>query len=213
MVKLVIFDFDGTLADTAPGIHRALNQVLVERNLPEVTLDDAKKMIGGGVRHLVNKLQAFGYTDLPDVDILAERFHHFYYQIYREGSVLYPEVSETLSKIKCQMAILSNKPEQYLRPLLPDLGLDKFNWLKIVGGDTYPTKKPDPFPFRQIIAEGNFKNEEVLMVGDAEPDVNGAHNAKILSAGISHGYTPKDELAGLKPTYMIHRFSEVLNLL
>lgn len=213
MVKLVIFDFDGTLADTAPGIHMALNLVLSERGLPPVSLEESKKMIGGGVRHLVEKLKAHGYSSLPTVDELSERFHFHYHECYETDSSLYPGVLDTLTRIKCEMAILSNKPEQYLVPLLPDLQLNQFNWLSVVGGDTFKTKKPDPFVFESIIKKSSFNKSEVLMVGDAEPDIAGATATGIASCGVTYGYTPSEELKALGPTYTIDRFSEVLRYL
>ena len=212
MYKLIIFDFDGTLADTAPGIQVALNEVLKENGLRPVSLEDSKKMIGGGVRHLVNKLREHGYPTLPNVDVLAERFHHFYHLHYNIDSFLYPDVLETLLSLKAKLAILSNKPEQYLTPLLPQLKLDQFDWIKIVGGDTFPTKKPDAFVFDHVIEASGFKKSEVLMVGDAEPDINGAHNTGIDCCGVTYGYTPADELKELKPTYTIDNFKELLKL-
>jgi phosphoglycolate phosphatase len=213
MYKLVIFDFDGTLADTAQGIRIALNEVLRENNLPPISLADSKKMIGGGVRHLVNKLKEHGYPTLPNVDELAERFHHHYHLHFDKDSELYPDVIETLKKIKCKVAILSNKPEQYLIPLLPDLKLDQFAWIKVIGGDTYSTKKPDAYVFEQVIAASGLSKSEILMVGDAEPDINGAHNSGIDSCGVTYGYTPSDELKELKPTHTIDHFKDLLKLL
>src|SRR5256885_7753643 len=137
-MKSLIFDLDGTLVDSYPGIQASLNYTLRELSLPEVGLSDVKRMVGRGVHNLL--LQAVG----PDkVEEGVALFRKSYDETHLSGTLLLPEVPETLAEFRIRgikMAVASNKPPDYTASILRHLGLMRFFDAYAGPGPEIPTK-------------------------------------------------------------------------
>jgi len=189
---LVVFDLDGTLADTAPDLAAALNHALAHFGRPAIEAEMVRNMIGHGSRALLRKgLAATG----PVSEELVERgygtFLDYYAAFICEGSRVYEGVDDCLDTLRAQgirVAVCTNKPEALTHLLLDALGWqDRFD--AIVGGDTLPLRKPDPAPLREAIARGGGGN--AVMIGDSITDADTARAAGVPFVAVSFGFSDR----------------------
>ncbi|WP_374449512.1 phosphoglycolate phosphatase [Stella sp.] len=208
----IVFDFDGTLVDSADDLRTALNRLLAEAGLPPHPIAAVRRMIGDGVAKLVER--GFAAAGRPvAADELAAQTRHFlaiYEPISADSTRPYPGVPETLAALVGaghRLGLCTNKPERASRLMLARLGLDRF-LSSVVGGDTLPVKKPDPAPLLAAIAGLGLSPSAALMVGDNEHDVATARAAGVPVVAVSWGYS-RVPLAELHADATIDDFAEL----
>lgn len=194
MINLLMFDLDGTLFDTAKGIANAFNRLMAERDEAPVDENLITSHIGTGLRDLMTKVDAALAHRLGDIDQLEKDFLRHYTQNFLAESIIYPGVIEFLDLWPHHVAIVSNKSEFFVRELVMNTELRRFNWRKIVGGNTFSTKKPHPQPLLEVIREVQTLPQNGLMIGDGLPDILAAERAGVKSVAVEFGYTPISEL-------------------
>lgn len=209
MAKLLIFDFDGTLCNTAPGIHLALNNTLKRLGLPTVSLEEVTLCISHGLQQLVRKLNLAETLGPKKLQKLIRIFYQEYESIYLEHSQPFPGVIEFLQKWPHEIAIASNKNVLFVKRALKQGPLNQFSWLEVFGGNSFENKKPHPQMILEIIKSSQFSPKETLMIGDGEPDVQVAQNAGIKSLSVSFGYAPIERLIELGTDSHINHFNEL----
>lgn len=184
----VIFDLDGTLIDSAPDIHAAVNRMLAAEGLAGLDLPTVLSFVGNGLPTLVARVMA--YCGIPDdqharltAATLAE---------YNAGKTaltkIYPGVLaalEALCRAGCRLGICTNKPEASARTLLEDLTLMPF-FESVVGGGRLPMLKPDPAMLHLSIAE--LGGGPAIFVGDSEVDADTAKAAGVPFLLYTEGY-------------------------
>lgn len=189
----ILFDLDGTLADTALDLTETMNVVLAKHGRARVPHARVREMVGGGARKIMER--GFAYTGEPaSEDLLDQLFAEFldYYgdhladhtQIF-DGLVA---VLETLEQRGCKLGVVTNKVEGLSIEVIKLLGLDKF-FPVLIGGDTLPVRKPDPAPILEAISRLNGDRTCTVMVGDSPFDIDAAKNAAVGSIAVSFGYT------------------------
>lgn len=202
-IRLIIFDLDGTLVDSAPDIAAAVNRMRHELGHIEKPLEQIKQWVGNGSAMLVKR--SLGETlHLKPEEILPSVFepaHELFFKHYRacngHNTTLYEHVLPTLLKIRrldIQQAICTNKPDEFTKVLLKKLQIDSF-FNCVVSGDTLPQKKPDPAPLLYCAEQCNVAVTDCLMVGDSMTDVRAAQNAKMKVVCVNYGYNRGDDLA------------------
>lgn len=199
-VKAIVFDLDGTLADTAADICAALNAALATRGLPRVDVRNARTMIGKGPKILVERaLKHIGvYPASNLVQTLTERFVCFYRKQGNKLSALYEGVAECLDALSIRgipIGVCSNKPQEFCVTLLQDLGVaDRLS--AIQGSDATLPKKPDPAMLNHALRRLNVEPGQALYVGDSKTDVTTARAAGVRVTLVNYGYSdvPVDEL-------------------
>lgn len=209
-IQLVIFDFDGTLVDTAPDLIRATNFYLEAQGfeaLPEATI---RNEIGMGLRKLI--LDVYPEADKSDElkRKIETQFLATYDREYLNSPALFPGAFEFLHEWEGQIAIVSNKRSRYIHPILEKLEIQKLPWVSIIGGDTYPNMKPHPEPFLAAINTAGTTPEETLIVGDGTPDVLGALAIGSPMVAVEHGYQDADSLIGLGAGGKVESFHDLL---
>ena len=200
--RVIVFDLDGTLADTAVDIQHALNRALEQDAVAPVDLATVKTMIGAGPEVLVRRALTLHGADIGDgtVQRLTAAFNEHYDAGGNALSRLFPDVEpclEAITGMGMRLGICSNKPEPFCAKLLGDLGVrDCFDVIHGLGSGLPP--KPDPAPLLATIAKLGATAEQALYVGDSETDVKTARAAGVPCALVSHGYTitPVEELGG-----------------
>ena len=188
---VIAFDLDGTLVDTAADLVGAVNALLERQGLPPVSLDAGRKMIGNGVRALVDR--AFTAAEQPlDAGVLnvaVERFIEIYRDRIAEQSVPYAGVPETLDLLRAEgarLAICTNKRTDLSIALTDALGLTS-RFEAIVGSDLV-AHKPDPRLLRVAIERAGGSADHALSVGDSMMDQMTARAAGVPVAGLTYGY-------------------------
>ena len=193
----LIFDLDGTLADTAPDLLGATNAVLASQGLPLMDLGHLRHMVGFGARALIS--QAMEASGAPATEAqmpaLVEIFLAHYRDHIADGSRLFSGVPETLADLKAggaALAVLTNKPQELTDPLLPLLGLgDMFAAVYGAGRKSYT--KPDPRIFHDVVEDLSrlgWGGGPAVMIGDSVTDLNTARAAHAPCVLVSYGFTP-----------------------
>ena len=187
--SLVVFDLDGTLIDTASDIAEAVNRTLVDWSLPRQEEAVIRGWIGDGARALV--ASAFTHAGKAiDLDKVMPGFMVHYADCLLLYPRVYPGVVETLQALResnIAVAICTNKPERFVRPLLDALRLGEY-FECIVGGDTLPERKPSAVPLLHVVDHFGLQPMQCLMVGDSATDLQTAQAAMMPMALVSYGY-------------------------
>lgn len=192
---IVIFDLDGTLIDSAPDIHKTANEVLADEGLGALDLPTVRSFIGHGVPHLVGRL--LNHHGIADETRAARMVSGFgaRYEAAVGLTIAYPGAAEALAALKAQghvLGLCTNKPVAPARAVMRHLGiLDHFT--AIIGGDSAPTRKPDPGPLHLAIAACG--GGPALYVGDSEVDAATATAAGVPLIVHTEGYrkTPAED--------------------
>jgi phosphoglycolate phosphatase len=187
--SLVVFDLDGTLVDSASDIAEAVNRTLLDWSLPRVEESVIRGWIGDGARALVTS--AFAHAGKAiELDEVMPGFMVHYADCLLLYPTVYPGVVETLRALrekKVAVAVCTNKPERFVRPLLDALDLGQY-FECIVGGDTLPERKPSAVPLLHVVDHFGLQPSQCLMVGDSATDLQTAQAAGVPMALVTYGY-------------------------
>ncbi len=209
-----VFDLDGTLVDSVPDLTLALNAALDQSCLPQVSASQVRSWVGNGSAKLVERAAQFIQPDMPlfQISALHKQFLQSYSGVLCKESQLYPGVESLLDTLKQQgkqLALLTNKPVQFLPELLQHLGIDHY-FAMVLGGDSLPEKKPSPMPLQHILQQLSVPEDSCLMVGDSRSDILCAQQAGVDCVALLQGYHQGVDLSALKPAYV---FNDVVGLL
>jgi phosphoglycolate phosphatase len=196
----IVFDLDGTLVDTAPDLIDTLNLILRRHDVGPVAFDQARGMIGAGVKPLLQRALAAKGAELPpaEIDRLFEEYLAAYAARIADLSRPFPGLETALDQLAargCRLAVCTNKLEWLSVRLLERLGLAS-RFAAICGQDTFPMRKPDPEMLRLTIARAGGAPAHAVMVGDSMTDVATARAARVPVVAVDFGYTeiPPPEL-------------------
>jgi N-acetyl-D-muramate 6-phosphate phosphatase len=189
MVDAVLFDLDGTLADTAPDMARTVNIMRTRRSLAPVALEVVRPHVSKGARGMI--CAAFDMTtEHPDFPAMREEFLEIYADHLYVDSVLFPGMGRLLDRIEAEhiaWGVVTNKFERFARPLLEGMGLASHAGV-IVGGDTCAKPKPFPDPLLFAAQKLGATPAGTLYVGDDVRDVQAARAAGMPVVVAAYGY-------------------------
>ena len=208
----LLFDLDGTLADTKPDLYAAMNYVLTQHGLAPVKEGDVEgSVIGGGARMILQRgLEANGVTwDEDKLDRATEEFVLWYDRNIDANTRLFANLMPVLEAAKAAnipMAVVTNKRESLSAKLLFRLGLHGY-FDALVGGDTLPKRKPDPDTIEEALRRLGCAPQDAIMVGDSEADTGGAIAAGVASICVTFGYR-RVSLEALNADALIDDYAE-----
>ena len=212
-IKLVAFDLDGTLVDSAADIARAVDRALQELGQRTYGVEEVKGWVGEGLTKLLKRALTGELEGEPDPALLVrcrEEFRRFYKEGLCIDTRFYPGAMETLETLarRYRLACITNKATEYTEPLLKVLGVrERFD--VVVSGDTLKVLKPDPAPLLYAASRCSLDPVHCCMVGDSRNDILAAKAAGFRAVAVSYGYrqgvdlmalgadTELDSLAGL----------------
>jgi phosphoglycolate phosphatase len=221
-LKLLVFDLDGTLIDSAQDLCNSVNATLREFNCGPLPDPAIAGFVGNGAPMLMRRSLALAGNIAPErinEDLFAKAYA-FFLQHYREHKLdftyAYEGVLDALKALhelhdapgapKRTMAVLTNKPVRPARGICEGLGLADY-FLHIYGGDSFSLKKPDPLGLRSLMDETGATPDETVMIGDSKVDVETARNAGAWSIGCAFGFGPQN-LADSSPDILVDTAAE-----
>jgi len=219
-LKLLVFDLDGTLIDSAQDLCNSVNATLEKFGRRHLSDEVIATYIGNGALMLIRRSFAADDGREPGEELLTEAYRYFL-DYYREHKLDYTyayegvlEALDALHKVHDQfdvpqrtdsprraMAVLTNKPVRPARAICEALGLAPY-FLNIYGGNSFSTKKPDPEGLLTLMKEANAKPEETAMIGDSEVDVMTARNAGAWCIGCTFWLAP-GSLEAIPPDILV----------
>lgn len=205
----LVFDLDGTLIDSRRDITTAINRMRGELGLTAIPLAAVVMMVGEGARLLVERALGPGFP--PDqVDQALARYLHHYGEVCLDETAPYPGIEEMLVALgpRYPLALLSNKGEALSRRILDGLGLSRF-FAEVLGGDSLPTRKPDPAGLRLLAERLGVPVDRLLLVGDTWIDAETAHNAGCAFALVEWGFPRPPQLGAVKADLRVARAGEL----
>jgi phosphoglycolate phosphatase len=208
----LVFDLDGTLAETAPDIMATLNHLLAREGLAVLPVSAARNLVGAGARALLERgFKAAGVVLTPErLDALFADFLVHYLDHVADLSFLYPGVEaalKTLAGEGYRLAICTNKPERHAVALVEKLGVMPL-FAAVSGRETFPFCKPDPRHITETVRVAGGDVASAIMVGDSRTDLDAARAAGIPVIGVTFGYTDTP-MVDLKPDRLIEHFDEL----
>ena len=209
---LLVFDLDGTLAETAGDLVAALNHVMALEDAPLVEVGAARVLLGAGGRALIQRgLAAAGRAVAPArLELLFAEFLRHYNANIAVHTHLYAGVAAALDRFQSagwRFAVCTNKMELSSVTLLRALGAEK-RFAAICGQDTFAVCKPDPEALRQTIVKAGGALSGAVMVGDSETDIRTAQAAGVPCVAVDFGYTDK-HVSTFGPDRVISHFDEL----
>ena len=206
-LKLLVFDLDGTLIDSAQDLCNSVNATLLEFKFEPLPDPVIASFVGNGAPMLIRRSLALATNAEPEAvdEQLLKSTYDFFIKYYREHKLDYTyaydgvlDALHALEQIHNQpgtqtrvMAVLTNKPVRPARGICEGLGMADY-FLHIYGGDSFPVKKPDPMGLRSLMEETGAQPDETVMIGDSLVDVLTARNAGAWSLGCAFGYGPQN---------------------
>ncbi|HEV2117625.1 MAG TPA: HAD-IA family hydrolase [Terriglobales bacterium] len=216
-LKLLIFDLDGTLIDSRADLVNSVNATLRHFQRPELPPEIIATYVGDGAPMLMRR--ALG--DPLDEVFLSEALGYFlsYYRVHKlDHTHAYPGVPEMLAALRRgrngtqrRMSVLSNKPVNPSRQIVEALGLKPY-FDQVYGGNSFPSKKPDPEGARNLMAEAGASPEETVIIGDSSIDVLTGQNAGTWTCGVTYGFAPQT-LQELPPDVLVDSPQELAEAL
>ena len=190
MIRLVVFDLDGTLVDSSRDLAEAVNALLADLGAPALSRAVVTSMVGEGAAVLVNRALTVAGLD-TDTPHALERFLEHYDARLLDSTRPYPEMLDTLNRLHPQhrLAVLTNKPGRPTAEILKGLEIGSL-FSDVIGGDSGHGRKPDPAGLLDLVRRAGVTPRETLLVGDSPVDLETARRAgtHICLARYGFGY-------------------------
>ena len=197
MIKLILFDLDGTLIDSLEDLAEAVNHALGLRGLPLHSVAEYRRMVGHGVRNLVKQALPEGADDAL-VDSALTDFKAYYQAHIDVHTRPYPGIPELLTDLQAhgvQLAVASNKFQEGTEYLIQRF-FPGNRFVAILGNRPGAPLKPDPEIVQEVLRKADVQPADALLVGDSPTDMKTAANGGIESIAVTWGYRTAEELAG-----------------
>lgn len=213
MIKNLIFDFDGTLADTFNLILASMQAAVKDMNLPPKEVDEYRKMVG-------IRLEDMPAILWPDMEVDKQEYVDTYrknFEVLKDKYkvTLFPEVKETLKKLHdtgLRMAIATSRSVDSLRRFLEEFGIAGY-FDMLVGGESVKNGKPSPDPVLLILNTMGWNAEETMVIGDMNVDILMGTGAGCHTAGVTYGNGTHESLTKVNADYIVNKPNELIQVL
>ncbi|MBU2590434.1 MAG: HAD-IA family hydrolase [Nitrospinae bacterium] len=207
---LIIFDLDGTLIDSKIDIANSVRHTLRQLGLRDVPPEIIYTFVGRGVEPLIRK--SLAEAGDGNIDEALSIFRRHYDEHLLDNTASYPMVEDVLKSLSdINKVVLTNKMVDFAVKTLKGLAIDR-HFLDIFGGDSFPTKKPNPEGLRYIFDKFGAKPKNTLVVGDSGVDIEAGQRAGAVTCGVTYGYRSAEELRLQGADYMVDNFLEIIDI-
>ncbi|MEY3220636.1 MAG: hypothetical protein RIT27_1993 [Pseudomonadota bacterium] len=210
--RLLVFDWDGTLMDSADRIVECFQSAISHTDLSPRTNDQIKHIIGLGLNEAMMAL--YPEADQPRWTQLADLYRLYYLELNKTPNYLFDGVKETLEKLREEnylLALATGKSRRGLDRVLEETGIGHLFQITRCADET--CSKPDPLMLNQILEELDISTHQALMIGDSEYDLQMARNAKMDSAAVSYGVHSCEHLLNYNPITCLHSMNDLWRFL
>jgi phosphoglycolate phosphatase len=209
---LLVFDLDGTVADTAADLVGTLNFVLAREGLGSMALQDVRPMVGRGARALIQRGLAANRFEASDarIDAMLADFMAHYEAHIAENTVLFSGVRKALVRFEAAgfgFAVCTNKAEHTSILLLRALGVES-RFRAICGKDSFGVFKPNREALLQTISRAGGDPDRAVMIGDSKIDIDTARNAGVPIVAVNFGYS-REPIESFNPDRVIGHYDEL----
>jgi len=207
----IMFDLDGTLADTLPDIVAAANHAVTSVGLLAISVEQCRELVGFGPRHLIAGALGDGATE-EQISSAIQHFRDYYAERGLDFVKPYPGIPELLTTLQDRgmvLSVLSNKPDPAVHQVASHLFAPGIFHVIQGACDAYPLK-PDPTAARTVAATVGLPAEAIAYVGDTAVDIETGHAAGMLAVGVTWGFRDREELSGAGADVIIDHPSELL---
>ena len=211
---LVIFDLDGTLADTLPDIAASVEGYLIKYGTYKLDKDLVRRSVGHGAKVLLQKIMEFEGIQPLDIDKDVEEYKAYFACHACQETRLYPHTLELLNRLKEQgvkLAVATMKPREPALTALEKLGISSY-FSCVYAQEDMERPKPDGWVVREIAAKLQVPLSCTWVVGDGLTDVGAAKSAGALSIGMLNGYTLPEDMQKSGADYLFTDIIEVWEL-
>ncbi len=218
-IKLIAFDLDGTLLDSVPDLAVAADQAVQALGFEGVTELEVRDYVGNGADILIGRSLSRSLVINPELSAelrvkARELFDDFYEQTGHKLSHLYSNVQQTLESLHQAgfiLALVTNKPSKFVPHVLQQHNIAQY-FTDVIGGDTFPNKKPDPMALNWLLEKHQVDACQMLMVGDSKNDILAAKNTGCASFGLTYGYNHGEPIANANPDFVADDIAQLLDV-
>ncbi|MBI1977572.1 MAG: HAD-IA family hydrolase [Candidatus Omnitrophica bacterium] len=216
MIKLLIYDLDGTLIDSCQDIASCVNRTLGELGFRALPVEIISSYVGKGVRSLMTSVLSTGlsHAKIPEdkmIDRAIKLYKGYYAKHLLDETKLFPSVQAVLEHFKDRkQAVMTNKPEAFSHTILRGLGVDHY-FFRLLGGDSGFPKKPAPEPILHLIELVRVSPQEAVLIGDSEIDVETGKRAGIRTVAVTYGFSSKPIIEQAKPDFIYSDLNEIVD--
>jgi len=208
-IELLIFDLDGTLADTGRDLADAVNHTRAHFDLPALPDLLVYSNVGRGVEHLLR--QSLPRESSEHFQEVMQVFLTRYESHLLDATVLYPDVHKMLNYFRDKKrVVVSNKMHRLTVGVLRGLGVETL-FDAILGGDSAMEKKPHPALLNDVLRRFDVPRDRAVIVGDGDTDMEAGKRAGIVTCGVTYGLGDREKLLAAQPDFIIDNLSELLN--
>lgn len=207
---LYIFDWDGTISDSAAKIVKCMQEAASGLNLEPRSAEQVKNIIGLGLPEAI--LTLYPELQAEVLDAYRASYSQYFSAADTTPSSFFPQVMDTLDRLKADshhLSVATGKSRRGLNRVLGNLGLSDYFHYSRCADET--ASKPDPLMLQQLMDEADVKIEDCVMIGDTEWDMKMAENIGMSRIAVSYGAHSRERLLSFEPDLCIDRFEEILD--
>ncbi len=215
MIKLAVFDLDGTLVNSIQDLADAINFGLEKMNYPLHTVEEYNYFVGNGLEQLIVRALPKQNVSDENIDKLKKLFYDHYKKNFCNRTFIYDGINDLLCDLKDKgviLAVASNKPDYFSQIMVEKLfGKSMFKY--VYGNKEGVSHKPEPDILYNIIEISGFEKSEVIMIGDTDVDIKTGKNAGVKTIGCVWGFRKLQELKQAKADFIVNSPSDILNII
>jgi len=210
-IKIIIFDFDGTLFDSKKVIVNAVSHALSKLGMEKKSDKEIIKYIGKGTGYLIENVS--GLKDKSLIDKGVKYFDRYWNSNLTKESGLFPGVKRVLEHFKAKtMLVISNGSKKSIKKVLENFGIEKY-FKDIIPGDE-DCMKPSSCPIEKVInIEDRNQRTGTIIVGDMDIDIKSGKEAGIRTCGVTYGIGKIEQIKLLKPDFIIDKITDLIKIL
>lgn len=215
MIKLVIFDLDGTLLNTIADLADSTNFALARHGFPVHPTEAYNFFVGNGINKLFERALPEGWKTEENILLIRQSFLEYYSRHNMDRSTPYPGIPELLNTLQergVQLAVASNKYHEATCKLITHY-FPQIRFTEVLGQREGIAPKPDPTIVYDILSVASVDARETLYVGDSGVDMQTAISSGTISCGVTWGFRPRAELESFHPDYIVDQAEEIWKIL